>query len=232
MITVVFAHRVTNAHSFCDILQTPLCQHHYYLVYGVLQSRQTHCTTCGTRITQNNHRPCPNPDAIAKHLQDKAGFEGEIHANDRVCIPCYKSQLVILQELQTISTNSDLELIISTLSLQIPTIDTVKTLPDVVKVAMAKTAIFVGNLLLDKWAILLPTIHDHFSVNATELIQAIKLDGVQNVRELVTSKLQLSELTVSLQHHMAYTCTVCKYGTLVYKPGKDLAPLLCEACGS
>ena len=129
---------------------TPLCQHHYYLVYGVLQSRQTHCTTCGTRITQNNHRPCPNPDAIAKHLQDKAGFEGEIHANDRVCIPCYKSQLVILQELQIISTNSDLELIISTLSLQIPTIDTVKTLPDVVKVAMAKTAIFVGNLLLDK----------------------------------------------------------------------------------
>ena len=76
---------------------------------------------------------------------------------------------------------------------------------------------------------MLPTIHDHFSVNATELIQAIKLDGVQNVRELVTSKLLLSKLTVSLQHHMAYTCTVCKYGTLVYKPGKDLAPLLCEA---
>ena len=55
---------------------TPLCKHHYHLVYSALQSRE--CATCGVQLRGNNHWPCPKPDAIQKHLKESTGFEGEI----------------------------------------------------------------------------------------------------------------------------------------------------------
>ena len=39
----------------------------------------------------------------------------------------------------------------------------------------------------------------------------------------------LSDLTANLQHHIAYSCKVHKYGTLIYRPNADLASLLSEA---
>ena len=99
---------------------TPLCKHHYHVVYGELQSRQKRCVTCGSRLKQSNHRPCPKPDVIQVHLQDMTGFEGEIHSHDRVCLTCYKSHLVILKENKPISKDSDLKQLIDTYCQQIP----------------------------------------------------------------------------------------------------------------
>ena len=67
-------------------------------VYNALQSRQKSCVTCGSQLKLTNHRPCPKPDIIQLHLQERTGFEGEIHSQDRVCFTCYKSHLVILKE--------------------------------------------------------------------------------------------------------------------------------------
>ncbi len=73
---------------------------------------------------------------------------------------------------QTISRNSDLDQLTSALSQQLPTCDTVMTSQDAVKVAMAKTVILVGKVLLERRAMLLPAIHDQFSSYATELIDS------------------------------------------------------------
>jgi len=93
---------------------TPLCKNHYHLVYNALQSRQKCCVTCGSQLKLTNHRPCPKPDIIQLHLQERTGFEGEIHSQDRVFLTCYKSHLVILKENQPISTDSALKQLIDT----------------------------------------------------------------------------------------------------------------------
>ena len=39
---------------------TPLCLHHYYMVYNTIQPQQTHCPTCGISLKHVPTRPCPN----------------------------------------------------------------------------------------------------------------------------------------------------------------------------
>jgi len=41
---------------------------------------------------------CPKPELIEKYLKDKAGFEGHIREQDKVCIPCYRSHIAFLHE--------------------------------------------------------------------------------------------------------------------------------------
>ena len=95
---------------------TPLCSHHYHLVYNLLQpTRQTNCAVCGISLRHTQSRSCPQPDVIEQHLRETIGFEGHIATADKVCYSCYKSHLVILQESRNTSRDSDLEGIISTL---------------------------------------------------------------------------------------------------------------------
>ena len=203
----------------------PLCKYHYHIVYSTLQHRS--CATCGVRLRGNNHRPCPKPDAIQQHLKETTGFEGEICCQDRVCMSCYKSHLVVLKGSKPISRDNDLQQLIDTYTQQIPSIDQVVTAHDVIMTAMAKTLVRVGHILLEKRAILLPSIHSIFMSHARDLAK-IKHLGSEEI-EAITSRWVLSDLTANLQHHIAYSCKVRKYGTLVYRPNTDLVPLLTEA---
>ena len=104
---------------------TPLCKHHYHLVYSALQQRE--CATC------------PKLDVIQKHLKESTGFEGEIFTM------CYKSHLLVLKENKPISRDIDLEELIITISTyteQIPPTDEVITAHDVIK-----TVVRVGHIL-------------------------------------------------------------------------------------
>ena len=107
---------------------TPLCKHHYHLVYNLLQPTQTNCITCG--ISLRSATPSPRycmaylkPELIEKHLIDNTGFEGHIGAQDKVCFTGYKAHLAILHENNSVSTDTDLRQLVSTFSQQIPTTD-------------------------------------------------------------------------------------------------------------
>ena len=207
---------------------TPLCKYHYHLVYKELQSRQTRCKTCGSQLKQTNHRPCPKPEIIQQHLQEMTGFEGEIQSQDRVCLTCYKSHLEILKENKAISTDSDLKQLIDTYCQQIHCVEKIRTPQDVINIAMAKTVVTVGNVLLENRAMLLPIIHSMFTNYAQDLAKAEDLQEPPELKSL-SSRWVLSELTAQLQHHMVYSCKVRKYGTLVYRTNSDLILLLSEA---
>ncbi len=97
---------------------------------------------------------CTQPEVIEKHLKEHTGFEGSIGAQDRVCVPCYKSHLAILQEHRAISTDSDLKQLINTLSQQITNPEYISTIEDVLNAAVMKTSVFVGEELLKNHAIL------------------------------------------------------------------------------
>ncbi len=93
---------------------------------------------------------------------------------------------------------------------------------------MSKTLLKVGNILLARQAILLPSINKYFRDCVTDILAAKGCLEPTNL-QAVTSRLILSDLTANLKHHITYSCKVRKYGTLVYRPGTDLAPLLSEA---
>ena len=51
-------------------IPTPLCKHHYYEVYKVLQPPKKNCSTCETSLRHVNCRPCPNPEiTLQQHIQ-------------------------------------------------------------------------------------------------------------------------------------------------------------------
>ena len=207
-----------------DMEPSPLCKQHYQLVYDALQPRQ--CTTCGTRLRAGNHRSCPQPEIVRKHLHERTEFLGEIQVHDPVCLVCYRSHLVLLRDNSPISTDSDLARLICEYVHNIPTIAEVLTTQDVIDVSIMKT-VSVGNILLENRAILLPSFHETFMghVTDTSRVADISLEDTKDV----SSRYILSSLTASLQHHITYSCKVRKYGTLVHRPNADLVPLLSEA---
>ena len=102
------------------------------------------------------------------------------------------------------------------------------TSKNVVQVAMTKTLCTVGEILLNRKAILLPSIQEHFRSYAKDMIAAQSTENLPDV-DAVTCRWILSHLIANLHHHVAYSCKVHMYGTLVYRPHTDLAPLLNEA---
>ena len=234
---VCFAHsKVTDIAGMRQILEdlpegdtvpfpTPLCNHHYYIVYNAVQPQQTNCPTCGISLRHIKSRPCPNAENIGEHLRDSTGFEGTLTSGDKVCYSCYKSHLVILQEGKTISKDSDLQSTLQAIRQKVGTVDQPKTSQQVRDLAMDKTIVHVGEELLQGKAILLPIAHEFFSEKHDEILASIDLHETE-IKTTVTSLWVLSNLTSALQHHLAYSCKTRKYGTLLYRPNTDLVPLL------
>lgn len=92
---------------------TPLCSHHYHLVYNLLNPpRQMNCAVCSLSFKHTQYRSCPQPDTIERHLRETIGFDKHIGPEDKICYSCYKSHLVILQECKN-ARDSDLAGILS-----------------------------------------------------------------------------------------------------------------------
>ena len=204
-----------------------LCKEHYIMVYKSAFPTQTKCITCGISLKHTNPKICPSPKLVEEHLRANTGFEGSIKENDRVCYSCYRSHLVIIHKSKCISNDFDLEALID--GLHPPT--TVNSLQEGIDATMTHITKLVGTELLSNSALLLPTIHGWFCNHLDTLIvsQQIKIDDTENVYQLVRARWILSNLTVNLHHHMSYTCTTRKFGTLIYRSNSDLAIPLAQA---
>ena len=208
-------------------IPTPLCKHHYHLIYNKVEPRQVHCITYGTSLRNTKSKACPQPTIIEPYLRENMGFEGNIKESDKVCYACYRSHLIILQKRNEISTDSDLADLITTLSHQIHAPNTIQSTSDLIDAAMTRVVVSVGRELLEGNVMLLPDVHELFNSNASQLSQ--HLHENINIPELVTSAYVLSNLMANLQHHIMYSCKVKKYGTLIYRPNSDLRPALAQA---
>ena len=62
--------------------------------------------------------------------------------------------------------------------------------------------------------------------STTYVREIVAAKGFQETH--VTSKRILSELTANFQHHIAFSCKMHKYGTLVYRRNTDHIPFLSE----
>ena len=203
-------------------IPTPLCKHHYYTIYNLIQPQQTNCPTCGVNLKHVTSRPCPDAEVVKDHLQKNTTFNGDLSDGDRVCYSCYKFHLLILHESKTSSKDTDLQAVLDNLRLKINTQGRPCTMQQVCDLAMDRTVVHVGEELLQRNAILLPAVHDFFSSCQDEITAVVNLQGT----ERKTSMWVLSNLSSSLKHHLVYTCKARKYGTLLYRPHTDLIPVI------
>jgi len=90
-------------------------------------------------------------------------------------------------------------------------------------------AITVGEALLKQTAILLPQIYSTFKLELESIARNCRVHTEDH--DLPRHAWLRSSLSSLLQHHMAYRCSIPKYGTLVYRYGGDLVHALTVALG-
>ena len=205
--------------SFPPPTPTPLCKHHYHVVYDTLQSRLHICRTCNRRL-RGKDRPCPQPNVVEAYLREHTDFAMDISPTDRVCLTCYKSHLEILKQNYPTSTDEDLKSLVEGIR-QNKGKDC-----DAISNAVNKILYDVGTMLLENQATLLPIICAKFHQYVREFAQDNV--GVQESTELNSRRI-LCEIKAQYQHHVACVCKVRKYGTLVFRPTSDIHTLLTEA---
>ena len=193
----------------------PLCKGHYHQLYKTIWPEQRQCITCGASLRRSNPKLCPKPSEIQKHLHEHSGYNGEIKEGDKVCYTCYRAHLSILQEQKNVSKDNELKELILNLH----------QTSEIISKAMNSVTEFVAQQLLVENALLLPDITDKFYAEAANLTGQEQPE----IKKSVTPTFVLSNLVSTLQHHLAYSCTVRKYGTLLYRPGSDLTKPLTQA---
>lgn len=86
------------------------------------------------------------------------------------------------------------------------------------ELAMRTTAIHVAERLLKQECLLLPTVKQKYC----SIISKMTHKENQPVQNKPTTQWLLSNLVVYLQHHLSYTCSVRKHGTLLYRSNGNL----------
>ena len=89
---------------------------------------------------------------------------------------------------------------------------------DIINLVVQKTAIYVGERLLNQECLLLLSVKQTFSNFVSNASHSSQLPVEQNV----TARWLLSNLTERLQHHMSYNCRIKKHGTLLHRNNGDL----------
>ena len=129
---------------------------------------------------------------------------GDILKDDRVCLTCYKSYLVILKQKRPISKDEDLKVLIDTLGQQTSTIDNAQ---DIICAATIRMLVTVRKMLMENRAMLLPTIHSDIMHYARGLFAA---KGMQYPLELRSiSSMKSNSLPQIMQ--TLFVCTGCDY---------------------
>lgn len=178
-------------------------------------------------------RKCPEPSVIQNFLRRNTEFIGEINDRDLVCDTCCRGHLVILKHLQkTInSTDSDLRATLNKIKEEMSCITTIHTTDEAFLYAAHSCALDVGDALLKQTALLLPDVYDNFCEKADEIVKQHNIILSQDIKTTATPSWLRSQISSLLEHHMAYCCSVKRYGTLLYRYGGDLLHALSVSLG-
>ena len=81
-------------------------------------------------------------------------------------------------------------------------------------------------------ALLLPSIYEKFCNKLSEITRLRGIIVSQDIQRLVSANWLRSQLSSLLEHHLAYKCSVKRYGTVLYRYGGDLLHALNVSLGS
>lgn len=138
---------------------TPLCHNHYQLIYNIHNPWQTkiNCATCGISLHRIKGRLCPSPEVVEALLNEMTEYDYKISKDDKVCLTCYKSHLALLNNDTAVN---DLASSIAALTEEIPATDTIVNETDIIDYALARTTIDIGQILLQREALLVSAAQD------------------------------------------------------------------------
>ena len=111
-------------------LQTSLCVNHYKQIHRLLYCNEAmytdkRCCTCHTLIRYcATARHCPNPAAVNMYFSMNGDTDINITEKDYVCSSCYNHHLVIAQRADLLSTDVELEQVLSSQSSPAPWAET------------------------------------------------------------------------------------------------------------
>ena len=151
-------------------------------------------------------------------------FTGQISIEDRICYVCYKAHLVIIKHTNntTSSTGQDLSCF-DRVKTELQNEQEISTQDQALMHSVRMSAVMVGEALLNQTALLLP-----------EVFELTKSHGIllkQDLHAITNSNWLLSQLSAILEQHMAYRCSVKRYGTVFYRYGGDLLHALNVSLG-
>lgn len=97
--------------------------------------------------------------------------------------------------------------------------------------SISRSAILVGETLLEQNAVLLPEVYDYFQKTYAGITMSQNIVVQHGLNTTLSSNWLLSELSAILEYHMAYRCSVRRYGTVLYRYGGDLLHALNVSLG-
>ena len=196
---------------------TKLCSEHYRMLHMELNptTYQRKCPACSRKIANRGYsRPCVEPQLFEAHLRENTDFTGNLTAEDRVCMGCYRYSLNISKlskECPITSTDEDFNALIESIrkSLTLSPGSEIET----IELAVKLTALDVAEELKANHAITLQKAFSSFKAH---------MEGQDKHR---TPRWLLGHLSSCLKHHLAYFCTVRKHGIILYRQGRELQSL-------
>ena len=209
-----------------------LCAEHYGALYKHLNPPIRKCKTCDKPLTDPlKSRKCPEPTLIQQFLEKNTDYSGEISDDDRVCYACYRAHLFTIKHLHnTVSSNdADLSTLLQQIKHNMIQLSDIHTTTQIISYATHYSAVYVGEILLKQNAILLPDVYDHFTDNVSDMLRKVTID--KDEMSTTNPNWLRSQLSSILEHHMAYRCSVKRYGTLLYRYGGDLLHALNVSLG-
>ena len=201
---------------------TPLCPTHYRQLHRTLHShdhmyKKRKCVVCNCTVQKRDVRHCPDPKTIQEYYNSSTEFSISMQEDSVVCSTCYHAQLVIVKRHRLTSCDSDLQILLDSLSCDEPAggedTECIKLL------AASKTASMVGNGLMEQRPMLLVDVYEFFNKTATELRRVYLPDDSSDIG---TPRWLLSYLIRTLNPHLACSCKQRSTGTLLYRSGGDL----------
>ena len=157
---------------------TNLCNKHYRALHKHINpvSYQWKCAVCSIAIRGSNYhnfRTCAEPEKFQKHLTERTDYEGNITADDKVCMECYRHSLTIVRvaKEKPTTTDEDLECLInstkaSMADLPVQLIDENQLLDAALKLAVVD----VAQELLKNHALTLLNAHSIFQHKIESLL--------------------------------------------------------------
>ena len=154
-------------------LFTPLCASHYRKIHRLLHSdddmyAEKRCCTCNAWI-HGMSRHCPNPEIVQQYFSQNDDTDVHTTDKDYICTTCYNFQLLIIQDTESRSTDSELEELLS--SQQLPALWS-DSYPPYITAALKEIIRKLGEMLLKSLAVLFPDVYKYFTFLATNEAKA------------------------------------------------------------
>ena len=220
-----FGVQIKNTEPTCsDEDGTALCMEHYGALYRHLNPFNKKCRTCDKTLNDlSKSRKCPEPALIQRFLQQNTEFSGQITTDDRVSYARYRAHLIIIKHTHntTNSTDADLSILIDRIKSEMCATSDVHTVDQAISYVADFSAVYVGEALWKQNALLLPDVYDYFHNKLLEITKLRDIVLNQDLHIIASLSWLRSHLSSLLEHHMAYRCSVKRYGTVLYRYGGD-----------